>query len=101
MSKVRMSTQVYDDYLDQLPYSSIMTANEEFTYERGRTRTYFLDPNGANRNFNPSGAFIEGFLARVVNVGGAFNIIFDSVGSAQVLTPGAMGTFIYHGTSWL
>lgn len=101
MTKIRMSTQVYDDYLNESPYSSTMTGSETFAYSRGETRTYFLDPNGANRNFNPLGAFPIGFLARIINTGGAFNIIFDSGGSAQVLTPGAMGVTVYNGTNWI
>ena len=82
------------------PYSKIMTGNEVFTAPATAERKYFLDPNGALRNFDPSGVFPAGFQATVLNVGGSYNIVFDSAVSAQTLTPGGIGTFIYDGTKW-
>jgi len=81
-------------------YSSTMTGNETFTAPDTAERKYFLDPNGASRNFNPTGLFTAGFQATVINVGGSFNIVFDSSGIAQTLTPGSIGMFIYDGVNW-
>lgn len=81
-------------------YTSVMTGNETFTAPTAFERKYFLDPNGAARNFNPSGSFTAGFQATVINVGGSYNIVFDSGGLAQTLTPGSVGTFIYDGAAW-
>jgi hypothetical protein len=77
-----------------------MTGNETFTFPGITDKKYFLDPNGVHRNFNPSGVFTKGFTAVVINVGGSYNIVFDSGASAQTLTPGSMGTFIYDGSNW-
>jgi len=82
------------------PYDSVMTGNETFTMPTTAERKYFLDPNGAHRNFDPSGVFLAGFQATVINVGGSYNIVFDSGVSAQTLTPGSVGTFIYDGSKW-
>lgn len=82
------------------PYNSTMIVNETFTMPTTAERKYFLDPNGAARNFDPSGVFSTGFQATVINVGGSFNIVFDSGVSAQTLTPGSIGTFIYDGSKW-
>lgn len=85
------------------PYVSTMTADEEFaaaSTANSRRRKYLLDPNGAARNFNPSGTFPVGYEAVVLNTGIAFDIVFDAAVSAQVVTPGTMGTFIYDGTIW-
>ena len=81
-------------------YDSTMTGNETFTFPATPETKYFLDPNGAHRNFDPSGTFPKGFIAVVINVGGSYNIVFDSGASAQTLTPGSMGTFIYDGSNW-
>lgn len=82
------------------PYESTMTGNETFTPTGIAEEKFFLDPNGAQRTFNPSGSFSKGYTAIVINVGGSYNIVFDSAASAQVLTPGSRGVFIYDGTIW-
>lgn len=81
-------------------YTSVMAGNESFIAPTAFERKYFLAPNGANRNFNPSGSFTAGFQATVINKGGSYNIVFDSGGLAQSITPGSMGMFIYDGTNW-
>lgn len=82
------------------PHQSTMTGNETFTFPGITEKKYFLDPNGALRNFDPSGVFPAGFQATIINVGGSYNIVFDSAVSAQTLTPGSIGTFIYDGSKW-
>ena len=92
--------QALSYYFEAAAYSSTMTASTTFGAGTWRRRKYLLDPNGADRNFDPSGVFPVGYEAIVLNIGIAFNIIFDSTASAQVITPGTMGTFIYDGTIW-
>uniref|UniRef100_A0A6M3ITR0 Uncharacterized protein n=1 Tax=viral metagenome TaxID=1070528 RepID=A0A6M3ITR0_9ZZZZ len=87
-------------YFEAAAYESIMTADETFGAGIARRRKYLLDPNGADRNFDPSGTFATGYEVIILNVGVAFNIVFDSAASAQVVTPGTMATFIYDGTIW-
>lgn len=82
------------------PYESTMTGPVKFISPATSERKYFLDPNGETRTFNPLGSFTAGFQATVINVGGSHNIVFDSDGLAQTLTPGSIGTFIYDGTKW-
>jgi phage-related tail fiber protein len=102
---VVLATRKYvDDSLNMSKYpaySSTMTGDEIFTYAGGTDRKYFLDPNGADRNINPSGDFPVGFEAVVINNGGPYSIIFDSTESAQFITPGQIGRFIWNGTIWI
>lgn len=95
--------QALSGIFEQAPYISTMTAHETFIASSlySRRRKFVLDPNGAARNFNPSGTFPVGYEAVVINNGIAFNIVFDSAGSAQTVTPGSMLTSIYDGTNWL
>jgi len=86
------------------PYSyvSTMTGNESFEDTNALISLFFLDPSGADRNFNPSGAFRTGFVAFIKNTDRAGNyIIFDSTVSAQVIAPGELGIMLYNGTVWL
>lgn len=86
-------------------YTKTMTGDETFTYGGGTNRKYLLNPNGADRAFNPSGTFPAGFEAIVINTGGPYDIIFDDYGSfsgsGQVVTPGNVGRFIYTGSEWV
>lgn len=86
-------------YGDPDAYSSVMTDDEEFTYPNKPMKCYFLDPNGSERNFNPSGTFQAGFVALVKNIGEE-TITFDSTGSAQEINEGELGIFMYDGTTW-
>jgi len=80
-------------------YGKTMTENETFTYPGGNHLRCFLDPGGANRNFNPSGSFPSGFKIEIVNKGEEI-ITFDSAVSAQNIAPGQLGTFIWDGSIW-
>ena len=81
-------------------YSSTMTGDETFTDTDTPTAVYFLDPNGANRNFNPSGTFNAGFVAFIKNIGTDYNINFDSENSAQIIRPGELALMLYDGSEW-
>jgi hypothetical protein len=81
-------------------YSSTMTDDETFIDPDTGTYTYFLDPNGAARNFNPSGSFREGFRAYVKNIDATYNITFDSESSAFVIGPGEFAVAIFDGEVW-
>lgn len=83
-------------------YISTMTGHETFTaaslYQKGRS--FILDPNGSDRNFNPSGSFSTGYIAYVLNKGTLNDIIFDSTDLATSIIPGALGVFMYDGSNW-
>ena len=81
-------------------YSSTMTGNETFADPGPSHGVYFLDPNGSDRNFNPSGDFLSGYIAFVKNIGTVGNVIFDSESSVQIIYPGQLGVIMYDGTTW-
>uniref|UniRef100_A0A6M3KWW3 Uncharacterized protein n=1 Tax=viral metagenome TaxID=1070528 RepID=A0A6M3KWW3_9ZZZZ len=88
-------------YTNPQSYSSDpMTGNETFTDSGTADKLFFLNANGTNRNFNPSGTFRAGFKAYVKNIGTSGNITFDSTASKQVVFPGQLGILLYDGTTW-
>jgi len=102
-------TGVYDSAGSQVllkdwlsgPYESTMTGNETFTDSWQEHRTYYLNPDGTSRSFNPSGTFRKGARMTVVNSGdGSANINFDSSGIFEVITGGQQVTFNYDGVNW-
>jgi len=81
-------------------YESTMTGNETYAAPASGIRTIaILDPNGADRNFNPSGDFPDGFEIVVVNKG-ANNITVDSAGCAKTLAFGEIKSIFFDGTNW-
>ena len=82
-------------------YESTMTGNETFTQVWSTGRVYLLDPNGADRTFNPSGVFASGYTAQIWNKGNAYNIVFDSTATAQNIPPGGRLVSVYNGSSWM
>lgn len=92
---------ITDVLVSESAYSSTMTGNETFAYTSGVTRKFFLDPNGADRRFNPSGAFPKGYEAVILNTGGPYNIVFNSSGASYIITPGVVGRFIYDSNDWV
>jgi len=91
--------QILDNASILYSYSKTMTGNETFVYTGGSERICFIDPGGANRNFNPSGSFPSAYKMEIVNIGGEI-ITFDSTVSAQNIGPGQIGTFRYSGSVW-
>ena len=91
---------LHDTYAINAAYTSTMSGDETFTQKWPDGRKNILDPNGADRNFNPSGSFTTGYLAWVWNTGTTYNLVFDSAASAQTITPGTFGVFVYDGTIW-
>ena len=87
-------------YGDPSSYAATMTADETFTDPSKPMGTYFLDPNGANRNFDPSGTFKTGVVALIKNIGTDYNIIFDSASTAQIIRPGELAIMMYDGSVW-
>ena len=63
---------------------------------------FILSTTGtANYNVDPSAdTFPTGCRVTLVNNDGADNLVFDSSGLNQALTPGQVGVFIYTGTAW-
>jgi len=81
-------------------YVRSMTADETFVELSGYNYyRCFLNPNGANRNFNPSGSFSTGYEVTVYNSGN-FIITFDSANSAISVGSGQMGKFCFDGSDW-
>jgi len=82
-----------------ISYNKVMIGNEVFTDLGSDHLRCFLDPGGADRNFNPSGAFPSGFKVEIVNNGQEI-ITFDSAGTSQNVGPGQLGTFLFDGSVW-
>ena len=76
-----------------------MTGNETFVYSGGNHIRCFLDPGGANRNFDPLESFPSGFKSEIINTGGEI-ITFDSAVSAQNVGPGQRGVFLFNNSVW-
>lgn len=81
-------------------YTKTMTGHETFTDPAVPIKTYFLDPDGTNRNFNPNGTFTAGFLAIVYNTGTAGNVVFDSATLKATIAPGQVAFCGFDGTLW-
>jgi hypothetical protein len=76
-----------------------MSGHETFAPTDGHV--FWRDPDGANRNFNPSGTFIRGHVICLFNTADAAeNITFDSAGLAQDISQNERGIFVYNGSSW-
>lgn len=73
------------------------TINLDFTIGTGKT--IMGDPNGGDRNINPSGSFPNFYKQTVMNIGSADNLVFDSTGLNESLGPGENAEFVYHETS--
>ena len=72
---------------------SLTIATTTFAYGDGDV--FFVDPNGDNRNFNPTGTFPAGFKCWVVNMADAPEVItFDSAGLATDILVGQTGIFV-------
>jgi len=80
-------------------YTKTMTGNETFVYSGGNHIRCFLDPGGANRNFDPLESFPSGFKSEIINTGGEI-ITFDSAVSAQNVGPGQRGVFLFNNSVW-
>ena len=78
-----------------------ISATTTFSSDVGAEKTYFITPTGADRNFNPTGDFNTGYRVWVINSSGSYNIVFDAAVSAQTVSPGTYGMFIYNGAIWL
>lgn len=81
-------------------YESTMTGNETYAMPGSGIRSIcFLDPNGSDRTFNPSGSYTAGYEIVVINKG-ANLITIDSSGCAKVVSFGETKSIVYNGTSW-
>jgi hypothetical protein len=81
-------------------YESAMTGNETITLPVSGIRTIcFLDPNGADRTFTPTGSWTSGYEIVIVNKG-AYTITFDPLILAAVVAFGEKRHFFYNGTYW-
>ena len=77
------------------PTRATLSSNTTFTKNGKEKLILILDPNGSDRNVNPSGSFPDGFEVVVINIGGSDNLVFDSTGLAESVTPGDRQSFIY------
>lgn len=77
-----------------------MSGNE--TFAAGDGNLFIKDPDGAGRNFNPSGTFAALTRIEVINTAdGAETITFDSAGLNQAIAQNERGIFAYDGSDWL
>ena len=74
-----------------------MTGNLAPAYSIGMSTILFYDPNGADREVNPSGVYPAGFAITIINTG-AFAITFDAAGLNHAIGAGQMRTFYYDAT---
>jgi len=89
------------DLTDDKPYTSLMTGDETFEAVAKYHHRSVLDPNGADRNFNPTGTFKAWYEETVFNAGDVYDVIFDSTGLGEPVAPGMRVTFIYNGINWV
>jgi hypothetical protein len=85
--------------LDPNYYGATMTGNESFAYPGSDYCRCFLDPGGADRNFDPAAGFPSGFELVVVNTGEEL-VTVDSTGLAMAVGPGQVKAFYFDGTAW-
>lgn len=85
----------WEGYSKPSPTRATLSSNTTFTYNNKEKLVLILDPNAADRNVNPSGAFPDGFEVVVINIGSAYNLVFDSTGLAESVTPGDRQSFYY------
>lgn len=63
---------------------------------------FFVDPGGANRNYNPSGDFLDITILTIINTADAAETItFDSTGIAVGINQNGWGKFAYNGSEWI
>lgn len=86
--------------VQETKYESTMTDNETITQPVSGIRTVcFLDPNGVDRTFNPSGGWTAGYEIVIINKG-ANTITFDSATLAAVVAYAEKRSFFFNGTIW-
>ena len=77
-----------------------LSAHGTFTYGDGEL--HLIDPGGAPRNYNPSGAFPERAEIWVINTADAAETLtVDSGGIAVAVAQDERGYFVYDGSSWI
>jgi hypothetical protein len=86
-------------HISQAGANYTATADLTFTDSKASVAIYTVNPNGANRNFTPSGAFRDRAFIIVLNTGSDFNVTFVATGLNGRILPGKTGMFIYNGTS--
>jgi ABC-type lipopolysaccharide export system ATPase subunit len=75
-------------------YKRVMIADEVFDYVASSKSVCLLDPNGTDRNFNPSTDFYDGYEIVIINCGNG-GIVFDSGGIAKTVASGQKESFFY------
>lgn len=71
------------------------------TFDRNNFSVFLVGASGANRNLNPAGEWYAGDDVWIKNTGGSNDIVFDSSGLNQSITPGQIGYFVYNGLTSL
>lgn len=72
------------------------------TFSPGEGTIFIIDPDGAARNYNPTGNFPTGYELTLINTaGGAETITFDSGTLAAAVAQNERGIFIYSGAAWV
>jgi hypothetical protein len=79
--------------------TAILTGDSTITYSGGNSIKCFIDPGGADRNYDPVAGFPAGFELTLVNTGEEL-LTFDSATLNQAIAPGQAGIFTFDGTIW-
>jgi len=76
------------------------TLTDDGTFAPTDPMVHFIDPGGADRNFNPSGTFIRGTEVTIVNTADADEVItFDTTDLAARIYKGGRATFVLNDSS--
>ena len=81
-------------------YEGDTTITATATFSSADGKVFFIIPSGADRDFNASGTFNARTEIKVVNRSATHNVIFDSEGSSQSISPSQYGNFFFNGTTW-
>jgi len=79
---------------------SVETLSGNGTFSYGAYDTWSLLPSGVDPNFNPSGAFPDGFIGQFINRSATRYVILDSTGAAALLAPSQSRRLYHHSGAW-
>ena len=84
--------------VENQPYESTMSGNEDVEYISGLERVYIYDPDGSDRLLTPLAGFPSGYKAWVLNKGSGWDTVFFD---GTPIGKNDKQLFIYNGTSWM
>jgi parallel beta-helix repeat protein len=76
------------------------TISDHMTFDPAYYHSMLLNGGAGSRNINPAGIFRLSADIWLKNTGSTHNLVFDSAGLNQALTPGQTGYFMFNGSAW-